>query len=159
MAPFSQEWEPPPNPVRFIKIEKHYGGGTTLAFISNKHDELAQVLSRADILKIASYDCAAQALQAVLDCGPMLGERGFNQADIVRIAGNGGGAQALDSVLDVEPALGKRGFNRVDIAKIAGDSGAWHAQPYPTEGIAQSRPTLTVAKTDDEGRIAARRSG
>ncbi|WP_237574148.1 TAL effector repeat-containing protein, partial [Mycetohabitans sp. B7] len=62
-----------------IKIKKHYGGGATLAFISNQHDELAQVLSRADILKIASYDCAAQALQAVLDCGLTLGKRGFSR--------------------------------------------------------------------------------
>ncbi|WP_323072708.1 hypothetical protein [Mycetohabitans endofungorum] len=29
------------SPLERIKIEKHYGGGATLAFISNKHDELA----------------------------------------------------------------------------------------------------------------------
>jgi hypothetical protein len=60
------------SPLERSKIEKHYGGAATLAFISNKHDELAQILSRADILKIASYDCAVHALQAVLSHGPML---------------------------------------------------------------------------------------
>ncbi|MCF7694908.1 hypothetical protein KPG66_01845 [Mycetohabitans sp. B2] len=38
-------------------------------------------MSRVDILKIASHDCAAQALQAVLAHELLLSERGFSQAD------------------------------------------------------------------------------
>ncbi|KAG0161817.1 branched-chain-amino-acid transaminase bat2, partial [Apophysomyces sp. BC1015] len=70
------------SPIDLAGIEKNYGGAVTLAFISDKHDVLTRVLSLAEILKIAGNGGGAQALQTVLNHGPMLRDRGFSQADI-----------------------------------------------------------------------------
>jgi chemotaxis response regulator CheB len=95
-------------PDERTKITKTHGGGLTLAFIADNHTALTQVLSRADIVKIASNNGGAQALQAVLTCRPALAAAGFSNADIVKIASNNGGAQALQAVLTHYPALAAR---------------------------------------------------
>ncbi|MEJ2768956.1 TAL effector repeat-containing protein [Mycetohabitans sp. B46] len=53
------------------------------------------MLSRVDLLKIASYECAAQALQAVLEHGPILTQAGRSNREIVKVASCPGSASQL----------------------------------------------------------------
>ncbi|WP_422393468.1 TAL effector repeat-containing protein [Mycetohabitans endofungorum] len=110
------------SPFERLKIEKHSGGADALAFISNKYDALTQVLSRADILKIADHDYAAHALQAVLDYEQVFRQRGFARVDIIKITGNDSGAQALKAVIVHGPTLNERGHSGADIVKITGNA-------------------------------------
>jgi hypothetical protein len=100
------------NPLNLSPAEQHrigrtHGGGITLAFIADNHDELAAVLSPADIVRVAGNAGGAQALQAVLTHRTALTGAGFSHADIVRVAGNAGGAQALGTLINQWPALSR----------------------------------------------------
>nr|WP_310319498.1 TAL effector repeat-containing protein [Paraburkholderia terricola] len=77
------------------------GGHLTLAYIDEHHATLTDPpysLGKADIVKIATNNGAAQAFHALQELHTELRNLGYEPADLVAIAANNGGAQALRQV-------------------------------------------------------------